>query len=59
MLYHLNPRDQVRPALEPPVGPPKINSNSTSITSSANALPVKTLVPSKSCFPDVLHLKRQ
>jgi hypothetical protein len=50
MLYHLNPRDQVRPALEPPVGPPKINSNSTSITSSANALPVKTLVPSKSCF---------
>ncbi|MNL60447.1 hypothetical protein D3C87_1842580 [compost metagenome] len=30
-----------------PVGPPKINSNSTSITSSASALPVKTFVPSK------------
>jgi hypothetical protein len=24
MLYHLNPRDQVRPALEPPVGPQRL-----------------------------------
>jgi hypothetical protein len=24
MLYHLNPRDEVRPALEPPVGPQRL-----------------------------------
>ena len=37
----------VKAALSPPDGPPKININSTSITSSLSVLPVKTFVPSK------------
>ncbi len=38
---------EVSPGLEPPVGPPNMSNNSVSITSSASALPVNTLVPSK------------
>ena len=54
MSFELTLSD-VNPGFEVPLGPPKIKSNSTSITSSAKALPVSTLVPSKNVVVPVVE----